>query len=105
MSDPRPVTNRVKLELTADELDKLLHASKRIPYLLTTGGREPLSPQDRVNQIWQDIARRRGFAWQTVQPVAGEDQHVFSAEITCDVCRGEGTWTSKDGAVILCHHN
>lgn len=64
--------------MTQEQLDKLLDASKPVPYMVV-GGVAPSSPQENANKAWKALGEELGFKWDTVQP-AGRDPHNFTAE-------------------------
>ena len=68
----------MEYELTDAQLQRLLDASKPVPYLVF-GGREPASPQEHANAAWSELGRELGFDYMTVQPVPGKDYRFFTA--------------------------
>lgn len=69
---------RTEYEMTEDDLAKILDASKPVPYI-AVGNCPPSSPQENANRAWRELGERMGFDWQTVRPVQGKGQLVFSA--------------------------
>lgn len=66
-------------EMSEDQLATIIDASKPVPYVVM-GGVEPASPQENANRAWKALAVEMGFKWDTVQPVPGAAQTVFTAE-------------------------
>ena len=58
---------RTSYEMTQEDMDKLLEASKPVPYILI-GGREPDSPQENANRAWASLGEKMGFDSMTVSP-------------------------------------
>lgn len=71
---------RKRFVMTQEQLDKLLEASKSVPYMVF-GGLAPQSPQERANAAWEELGRELGFDYMTVQST-GEGDAVFTAEVT-----------------------
>lgn len=69
---------RKEFEMTQEQLNRLLEASKPVPYMVF-GGVEPRSPQEYVNNVWGNLAEEMGFDQWSVRPVTGKDQRFFSA--------------------------
>ena len=70
---------RELFRLTDSQYQRLLDAGKPVPYLII-GGVEPRSPQENANMAWQSLGNELGFVWDTVRPVDGESDKVFTAE-------------------------
>ena len=70
---------RQEYEMTEAELATLLDACKPVPYMVV-GGVMPRTPGQNANDAWRALAAKRGFVWDTVQPVAGKGQQFFTAE-------------------------
>lgn len=87
---------RRALQLTQAELKTLLEATRPMPYMVV-GGYPPISQQTRANDAWRALGRKRGFDWETVRPVAGEDQTWFSAEVEVEDDTASATGP-KEGA-------
>lgn len=64
--------------MTEEDLQTILAASRPVPYLVI-GGVAPPSPQTNANIAWRALAARMGFLWDSVRPVHGEPQTVFTA--------------------------
>ena len=60
---------RQEYEMTEAELATLLDACKPVPYMVV-GGVMPRTPGQNANDAWRALAAKRGFVWDTVQPVA-----------------------------------
>lgn len=73
--------SRREFEMTEAQHTALLDACKPTPVMFLSGG-EPMhgTPQSNANAAWQALGREMGFVWDTVQPVAGKGERVFSAE-------------------------
>ncbi len=72
---------RKNFEMTVVQLEKLLEASKPVPYMIF-GGREPSSPQENANRAWGELGKEMGFDPMTVKPFGNGNQRMFSAETT-----------------------
>ena len=59
---------RIIYELTDEELEELLNASKPVPYMIV-GGVSPRSPQENANDAWARLGKKRGFDPMTVRPL------------------------------------
>lgn len=70
------IPTEIEYELTGEELDRLLNASKPVPYIVI-GGHIPMSPQEHANNAWAALGSQRGFDWTTVR--AGSDDRHFWA--------------------------
>ena len=70
---------RQEFEMTDEELREILDASQPVPYLII-GGHAPESPQECANRAWQRLGEKRGFIWDSAQPVSGKGQRFFTAE-------------------------
>ena len=68
-----------EFKMTQIELDIILQASKPVPFIMLQCGL-PKSPQKNVNNAWQDLAKEKGFIWDTVKPISGKSQLFFTAE-------------------------
>lgn len=67
-----------EFEMTQEQLDKIVEASKPVPYIVA-GGVEPATPQQNANRAWQALGDEMGFDWTTVEPIAGRDPKFFKA--------------------------
>ena len=78
---------RLEFELTDEQLNKLLDASKPTPVMAIGDpyGGPPIpmfgTPQENANRAWRNIAEEMGFVWDSVQPISGKDEHFFTAEV------------------------
>jgi hypothetical protein len=68
---------RKEYEMTEADLAEILEACKPVPYMVF-GGRPPRSPQENANDAWQELGRRMGFDYMTVEPT-GKGDRFFSA--------------------------
>lgn len=69
--------DRRAYRMTDEQHDRLMAASRPVPYLVI-GGVEPMSPQQNANNAWRALADEMGFVWDTVA-AAGPDTHEFTA--------------------------
>ena len=70
-----------RFEITQNQLDKLLDASKPTPVMYLTGGRPMFnSPQENANIAWKALGDKLGFDYITVRPILGQPQTTFEAE-------------------------
>lgn len=83
---------RREYEMTEEQLERLLQASRPMPYIIV-GGRAPLSAQEVANMTWRSLGDELGFEYMTVEPVPGKSQHFFTAEPT----KGNEMTTSNEG--------
>lgn len=65
-------------EMTQEQLDKLLNASKPVPYIVA-GGVPPATPQQNANRAWEALGAEMGFDWKTVEPIPGRNERFFRA--------------------------
>jgi len=72
---------RKEFELSQDDLDQLLNASKAVPAVWLSGG-QPMfgTPQENANREWKRVGKKYGFIWDTAQPVVGKGQRFITAE-------------------------
>ena len=61
------------------QLNRLLGACAPVAYMVF-GGVVPSSPQENANRAWRELGREMGFDWETVKPVSGKGQELFTAE-------------------------
>ena len=71
--------NEVNYELSQEDLDEILTASKPVTYIVV-GGHPPSSPQENANRAWQRVGEEYGFVWDTAQPVTGKGHRFITAE-------------------------
>jgi hypothetical protein len=69
---------RKEYEMTQAQLDKILEASKPVPYMVF-GGMEPRSPQENANDAWKALGTELGFDHMTVRP-NGKGDRFFTAD-------------------------
>lgn len=71
---------RKEYELSQEDLDTLLDASKPVPVMYLSGG-QPMfgTPQQNVNRVWKEIGQKYRFFWNTAQPIAGKGQRFITA--------------------------
>ena len=66
-------------EMTVEDLNLLLDASKPTPVMYLSGGRRIFdSPQENANRAWATLGRRMGFDPMTVEPT-GKGYRFFRA--------------------------
>lgn len=68
----------MEYEITQEDLDKLLEASKPVPLIALQCGM-PSSPQERANSVWKELGGRLGFDHMTVRPIPGKGYRFFTA--------------------------
>ena len=73
---------RKEYELTEEELESVLEASKPVPVMYLSGG-QPMfrTPQQNANSAWRKLAEKYGFVWDTVEPITGKEQRFVTAEV------------------------
>ena len=69
---------RQEYTVTDEEFERLMEAAKPVPYLVI-GGHAPRSPQENANVVWQEIAKKRGVVWDSIQS-SPKDIRIFTAE-------------------------
>lgn len=72
------MNNRKEFEMTEEQFQSLLNASKPVPYMVF-GGIEPTSPQENANRAWQSLGDELGFDFMTVEP-SSKGSKFFTAE-------------------------
>ena len=72
---------RKEYEMSQEQLQGLLDASKPVPYMIV-GSSLPRTPQENSNAAWATLGREMGFDHMTVQPVDGKGILFFTAKIT-----------------------
>lgn len=65
-------------EMTEEQLDKILDASKPVPYI-KVGNSFPSSPQERANRAWKALGEEMGFQHMTVSPIPDKGDRFFTA--------------------------
>ena len=73
---------RKELLLNDEQYERLLNASKPVPYMII-GGIEPRSPQENANDAWRALGQELGFDYMSVRPVAGEPRK-FTADVEAE---------------------
>ena len=72
---------RAEFEMTEEEFQTILDAGKPVPAMWLSGGRPMFdSPQENANRAWKLLGAKRGFVWDSVQPVPGKSHRFFTAE-------------------------
>lgn len=79
---------RKEFEMTKDQLEKILDASKPVTYMVV-GGVPPRTPQQNANTAWACLGLELGFEPMTVKPVSGKGQEFFTAEVCKPNTQGE----------------
>ena len=67
---------RTNYEMTEADLEKILDACKPVPMIMLQCGM-PSSPQENANRAWEELGKRMGFDFMTVQP--GKGDRFFTA--------------------------
>ncbi len=71
----------MEYEITKDELNELLEAGKPTPAMFLSGGRPMFgTPQENVDRIWQKLANKYCFIWDTVKPISDKGNEFFTAD-------------------------
>ena len=71
---------RKEFELTQEDLDSILEASKPTPVMYLSGGQlMGGTPQENANRAWQQMGEKYGFVWDTAQPIDGKNQRFITA--------------------------
>lgn len=71
---------RQEYELTQEDLDSVLEASKPVVAIMLHIGGGPRTPQENANAAWQVLADKYGFVWDTVRPASGKGRRFVTAE-------------------------
>ena len=69
---------RVEFEMTSEDLELILDASKPTPAMMI-GGSLGSSPQENANAAWRSLGLKMGFDPWTVQGLRGKGQRFFTA--------------------------
>jgi hypothetical protein len=69
---------RTEFEMTPDDLDVILKASKPTVGIMVGGSFGP-DPQENANAAWKALGKKMGFEWNTVQPIRGKGNRFFTA--------------------------
>ncbi len=74
---------RTEFEMSEEDLENLLNASKPTPVMFLPGGTPMFdSPQENANRGWSGLGKRLGFDYMSVRPVSGKGNRFFTAEAT-----------------------
>ena len=74
---------RKEFEMTSEELKELLDACKPTPVMYLDGGTPMFNtPQENANYAWQKLGLKKGFVWDSVEPVQGKGMKYFTADET-----------------------
>ncbi len=90
-------------ELTQEDVDSILEASKPVGAIMLHIGGGPPTPQENANHAWQLLAKKYGFVWDTVLPASGKGQRFITAEPMIDTIDmgggklGEALGLGKEG--------
>jgi len=71
-------THAKEYELTEEELKAILDACRAQP-VIKIGNHWNGDTQESVNRAWQSLAAKRGFVWDSCQPVSGKGQRFITA--------------------------
>ncbi len=71
---------RKKFEMNKEEHAELMKACQPTTCIMV-GGVLPRTPQQNANDAWKRLADKLGFVWDTVEPVVGTSELVFTAEV------------------------
>lgn len=70
-----------RYEMTQDDLDALLLASRPTPCMYICNGISMFNtPQENANAAWKKLADKMGFIWDTVEPISHGRKKEFYAE-------------------------
>lgn len=67
-----------KFEMSEEQLEKILDASKPVPMIMLQCGMPP-SQQENANQAWKALGDEMGFNYMTVRP-SSDGRRFFEAE-------------------------
>ena len=65
-------------EMTEQELQEIINASKPVPYMVF-GGIKPSSPRENAMIAWKALGKKRGFDYMTVKP-SSKGNRFFTAK-------------------------
>lgn len=69
---------RTEFEMTQEDCDELLAHMKPVPMIMLHISGGPTA-QDNANLAWQNLGKKMGFVWDSVQPIAGKGMRFFTA--------------------------
>ena len=69
---------RAEYEMSQEDLDALMEASKPTPVMMIGGYSSP-SPQENANAAWARLGEKLGFDSMTVRAAPGKGQRFFTA--------------------------
>jgi hypothetical protein len=69
----------VRYELTQEQYDRLMEASRPVMYIVACGT-EPTSPRENAERVWREVANEHGCRYDTIQPYHGMGPRFFTAE-------------------------
>lgn len=72
--------SKIQFEMSQEQLDKLMNASKAVPAIMLHIGGGPRSPQQNANDAWSSLGEEMGFDHFTVEQVKGQPNTIFRAE-------------------------
>jgi len=74
------MNKRREYEITTEQLNKLLDASKPTPVMYLSGGQRMFnSPQENANRAWKSLGDEMGFDYMSVAQVEGKPETIFTA--------------------------
>ena len=76
------MSDRREYEMTEQDHEAILDASKPVPLMYLSGG-TPMggTSQENANRAWESLGEKMGFKWRTAKPVDGKPRS-FTAEPT-----------------------
>lgn len=70
-------------QITQDELNEILEASKPTPVMYLSGGTPMFdSPQENANRVWKKLADKYGFVWDSAELISNKPPTNFKATPT-----------------------
>lgn len=76
------VTTKREYEMSEDDLEKILDASKPTPVMSVDGKTNMFgTPQENANRAWKALGQRMGFDYMTVTPLPDKGDRFFTAEV------------------------
>ena len=70
---------RKQFEMSKEDHEELIKNCQPVTCIVV-GGVLPQTPQQNANAAWKSLAKKLGFVWDTVKPVSGISELVFTAE-------------------------
>lgn len=80
---------RTEYEMTQEDLNTILDASKPVPAIMLHIGGGPKSPQENANNAWESLGQKMGFDYMTVRPTEKGDRFFTAVPSETETHRQE----------------